>query len=163
MAKLMLSPRNRASQYHSHNFSTPNSLEKLNQYVFDFQKCPSQKYGFHHVPKTPTSVPLAMKAISRLFEQNADGKRQAEHFVVSLSVQESKELGIDGLVDIANQFCSEVIPDHQSCFAIHENTKNLHAHIIVNPVNYRTGHRLHKDANFSRNAIEYVRSLGISN
>lgn len=65
------------------------------------------------------------------------------HMVLSLDSQKyEKEVGRREMICLGNHFCN-LFMDHQSIYAIHEDTKHLHLHFIFNTVSYKDGKRYH--------------------
>lgn len=71
--------------------------------------------------------------------------RQAIHFTQSF---EGWEVTPEKAKEIAFEFLKhEHFKGYQVTFAVHTDTKNVHTHFVLNPVNYETGEGWHKDRN----------------
>lgn len=155
MARINLNPgrySKRASAtckpYPSYNYSNTDAVEKLTRYITDSQKTNPDFIYYYNVPSTgPQAVQDSFSAIRKLFGK--DHGRHAEHFVISLNKEESIMLGQKGISNIAREYCSSFAKEYQVVCAVHlEKPEQLHFHVEINPVSFRTGKRLHKDAKF---------------
>ena len=116
--------------------------------------------GFRNLPQQPEIIPLSMRAICNVYDQEKKDTRKAEHFEISLSEEESACLGLKGLKRISERYCDAFAEEYQIAYAIHENKPDqLHTHFIINPVNLKTGKRLHKDSAFLRRQRKLVMKL----
>lgn len=71
--------------------------------------------------------------------------RLAYHFVISWSPAEEAEP--EQALEIAREFCEEYLPEYEAVFAAHTDTAHMHAHIIFNSVNFKTGHKYRYEKN----------------
>lgn len=167
MAVINLNPRNPYTQgdYESYNYSNPEAVINLAEYIFNPQKTPSQYQKFYGVPNaSPECIQNSFAAIASIHNKDMKGRRKAEHFVLSFNNQ--KELseigGINGAVDVINQYCESLAVDYQLAYAAHEDKEHFHAHIIINPINYHTGKRMQKNRAFLEEQRSTVKNLVIT-
>lgn len=71
------------------------------------------------------------------------------HYTIQISDYQFDQMdrSMDRLKDCMVECCQYIFNDlgHQCCFAIHYSKEHkLHAHIVINSTNYRTGHKLHQ-------------------
>lgn len=166
MARINLNP-NRYSKkkagkfkpYPSYNYSNDDAVEKLTNYIINPEKTDSRYVNYHNVsPSTPKAVQNSFAAVQRLYGK-ASG-RHAEHFVISMSKEESAILGEEGVSRIADKYCATFAGEYQVVSAVHiERPEQLHFHVEINPVSFMTGKRLHKDGAFLRHQRMLVQKL----
>ena len=63
------------------------------------------------------------------------------HFVQSFS--EKEEITPWQANEVARELAEKLFPDYECVIATHNDTDNLHSHIIVNPVSFKSGMKLH--------------------
>ena len=164
MPRINLNPRNKKTEkfYNSHNYSNPNAVENLASYILNPDKTPSN-YTKHFgvLEASPECIQCNFAAIASIHNKDMKGRRKAEHFVISAhGKSEVQEIGgIKGFHEGIIQYCEHLTLNHQLVFAIHGNTNNLHAHIILNPINFNNGKRLQKNRKFLEDEKELVRSI----
>lgn len=100
-----------------------------------------------------------------MLTKNQYGKldgRQGYHFVISFSPDENVRK--EQLWKIAQGFVSEYLSGYEAVYAIHDDVDHLHAHIIFNSVNYRTGYKYHyKNGDWEKEIQPLVDRLCIEN
>lgn len=135
-------------KYPSYNYSNEDAVQKLTSYIINSKKTNGEYISYYNIPAASAeAVQDSFTAIQKLYGK-ADG-RHAEHFVISLSEEESKVIGTQGLFEMAEKYCSPFAEEYQILFAIHSSKpEQLHVHIELNPVSFKTGKRLHKDRTF---------------
>lgn len=164
MPRINLNPRNKKIEkfYSSRNYSNPDAVKKLASYILNPDKTPSNytKY-FGVLEATPECIQCNFATIASVHMKDMNGRRKAEHFVISAhGKSEVHEMGgIEGFYEGVTQYCEHLTADHQLVFAIHENTDNLHAHIVLNPINYHNGKRLQKNRRFLEAEKALVNSI----
>lgn len=69
------------------------------------------------------------------------------HFVLSFS-SDFDMVDVFQAQRIAYEICELFFPEHQMLFAVHENSENLHIHLLLNTINCMTGNTIHMDKSF---------------
>ena len=69
------------------------------------------------------------------------GGRQYRHYIQSFKPGEITE---DKIMEVATKWAEKAFPSHEVFIAIHNDKDHLHAHFIVNTVNFETGKKLHE-------------------
>lgn len=88
--------------------------------------------------------------------------RQGYHFVISFAPDDN--VTKEKLWKIVQGFVSEYLQGYEAVYAIHDDADHLHAHIIFNSVNYKTGYKYHyKNGDWERNIQPLVDRLCIEN
>lgn len=85
------------------------------------------------------------------FYEKTDG-RTALHMMISLEEYESDLSNVRKLMSLCNDVLKKLFPNNQAVYAIHTNTDNLHAHIIINSVALN-GKKIHQDNNFIKQKV----------
>ena len=145
--------------YASYNYSNPDAVEKLTAYIINPEKTNEDYINYYNVPSTsPEAIQDSFKAVQKLYGKE-DG-RHAEHFVISLNSNESATLGPEGIAKIAKEYCAPFAEEYQVVSAVHlEKSKQLHFHVEINPVSFKTGKRLHKDGKFLHEQRAIIKAL----
>lgn len=164
MARINLNPQNPKQQkrFKTHNYSNENSVSNLARYVLNEEKTPSNYKSFYGVPNaSPECIENSFATIAAIHQKDMHQRRKAEHFVLSFDAKdELTELGgIENALKIINEYCKPLADDHQVFCAVHEDKKHLHAHIVLNPINYHNGKRLQKNRTFLNDQRKTVDSL----
>lgn len=163
MAKINLNPQNAKyrNRYNKHNNSNENAVSNIARYITNKDKTPSHYINLYGVPdSSPDGIQTSFEAIAKIHNKDMEGRRKAEHFIISFNAHELEEIGgISSAVTIVDEYCQNIATEYQAVSAFHENTKNLHAHIMINPINYHTGKRLQKNRSFLDSQIRLVDSL----
>lgn len=113
----------------------PNTKEDLISYITRSSKTPS---GFINSVGVDTNAPA--KSMLDVAEQYGKTKGvQARHFILSFSPREVSS------PKTANEIAMDLIAylgeEYQCIYAVHEDTDQLHIHIIMNSISYLDGHR----------------------
>lgn len=90
------------------------------------------------------NVKLAVKTIETMQKYlKKDHGRRVHHFILSFSseIQEEQVIFI-----VAEAIADYLGAEYQLLYGIHMNTENLHIHIAMNAVSYRTGLKWHVSA-----------------
>lgn len=92
--------------------------------------------------------------------------RAALHMVISLPENESDTGNASDLMKLCDSVVKELFPDHQALYAIHTNTENLHAHIIINSVGLN-GKKIHQPKGYMKDIVhpcvnKYASSFGFT-
>ena len=159
--------RKNHNKYANHNYSNENAVENLTNYIFNDQK--GVVRGYFNTPANPDHIPTAFKLAAKCHNKDTTGKRKAEHFVISLSKKESSALGVYGLKQITDKFCEQFSDGYMMAYSIHENEihndgsitpePNLHAHIMLNPINIQSGLRFHRENGFPKKQSDFVKEV----
>jgi hypothetical protein len=107
--------------------------------------------GGHNVMSTDVGNAVNEMMQVKNFYNKLDG-RTALHMMISLEEFESDTKNASKLMKLCNDVLKELFPDNQAIFAIHTNTDNLHAHIIINSVGLN-GKKIHQDNNFVKKVV----------
>ena len=99
------------------------------------------------------------------FYGKTDG-RAALHGIISLPETESDVTNASALMQLCENVMKEVFPNHQSIFAVHTNTENLHIHFIVNSVGL-DGRKIHQNDKFMKEVLhpcvnKYAKQYGFA-
>lgn len=109
------------------------ALEKAINYILNPEKSsPNLIFGNGISTNTPCED---METVQALFGKNT-GRRYI-HYIISFDEDVSEEMALQVAEEAASYFSDEF----QYILAIHTNTRNNHAHVIVNAVNIRTGNK----------------------
>lgn len=128
----LLKPLNGKDRYHN-----ADAREKLTHYMFNPCKAESGYVGGVHVD--PNDIAGSMKRVVDHYHQDKPRTVQLRHFVLAFPPEELDEPAI--VCEIAQDIARYIGEDYQTIFSVHEDTQNLHAHIMFNSVSYRDGHR----------------------
>ena len=95
---------------------------------------PDPEYAFKQMLKTKKSME------EKYGNQKTKG-RQGYHFVLSFAPRDcvTPELALE----ITEKFVKRYIPDYECVFAVHDNTENIHSHIVFNSVDMVRGRKFH--------------------
>ena len=96
--------------------------------------------GYNLLLSTPENMIEQFIIVNRWYYR--DGHIPVKHIILSLDPYSyiEEQVTPQQLALIVDSFCLHEFGDeYQVIYGIHEDTKNLHAHIIVNTVNLRTG------------------------
>lgn len=163
MAKLNVNPQNPKDRkyFHDHNYSNENAVSILARYAFNDSKTPSKIRGFYGTPNSsPECIQNSFATIANIHDKDMIGHRKAEHFIFSFQHDEVDEVGeIQNATRIIDLYCQSLASEHQLFYSVHEDKKHLHAHIVINPINYRTGKRMQKNRAFLNEQLKTVDEL----
>lgn len=112
----------------------------LAAYILNPLKMPNGICGGMEVPAgvdIPTSIAVSMEAVAKHFHKEAGV--QVRHFVVSYAPDETGEPMVVGY--IAQEVTEWLSERYQVVYAVHEDTDNLHFHVMFNSVSYRNGRK----------------------
>ena len=74
--------------------------------------------------------------------RHGKAKLDAIHIVQSFSSEDSKKLIPEQYTEQGEELVQKMFPGHQFAVVTHTDTDKMHNHIIVNPVNLKTGKRI---------------------
>jgi len=115
-------------------------LDVMLRYAIDGDKTQEQVLTAYHNcwPKNPYGQMMETKR-----EMGKLDGVQGYHIIQSFADGEvTPELALE----IARQFTEECLPEYQAVIGVHTNTGHIHAHIILNSVNFITGQKYHSNA-----------------
>lgn len=95
---------------------------------------PDAEYAFQQMLDTKKNME------TRYGYQKTKG-RQGYHFVLSFSPKDA--VTPEMALEITEKFVKSYIPDYESVFAVHDNTDNIHSHIVFNSVDMINGCKFH--------------------
>lgn len=78
--------------------------------------------------------------------------RQYRHYIQSFA---PNEISKNEIMEVANRWAEKVFEGHEVYIAIHDDKDHLHAHFIVNSVNFINGKKLHE----SKKELEYKKEV----
>lgn len=78
--------------------------------------------------------------------------RQYRHYIQSFA---PNEISKNEIIEVANRWAEKVFEGHEVYIAIHDDKDHLHAHFIVNSVNFINGKKLHE----SKKELEYKKEI----
>ena len=145
--------------------------ENVIQYIFRPDKTPHGLIGGWAVD--PMYAASQMNYLSKAYGKE-DGL-QLRHFILSFSEKEVQRMGQCALIRIdeyAQYAALYYGGEYQIVYAVHEDSRHLHVHFVLNTLNYRTGKKYpgdkedletlqdmyHGGADLSRIAIELSRA-----
>ena len=80
-------------------------------------------------------------AQSIIDSQSFQGGRSKNVFfevIQSFSHEESEKLGASKITDFGSAFVTKAFPDHDFLLVTHADTKHIHNHILISPINNKT-------------------------
>lgn len=104
------------------------------EYIVAKEKTQNFKYvaGINCAPETAYEE---MKTTKK--EHNKIDGRQAYHLIISFA---ENEVDVDTAFELTEKFVREYLgDDYEAVYAVHDNTDNIHSHIVFNSVNLVTG------------------------
>jgi len=143
-----------------------NQLTRECKYIENDIKTFSGAYvGGHNVSSTNVNDAVSeMMDIKKLYGK--DDGRSALHMMISLPQDESGLYNAEKLMQLCSSVLKELFPNNQAIFAIHTNTDNLHAHLIINSVGLN-GRKIHQPKDYMINVVhpcvnKYAASYGFT-
>lgn len=131
-----------------------NALERGINYILDSEKTSSEYITSNGVGKT--SAVEDMKTVQQLLGK--DTGRRYIHFVISFDAGVSSQLAFTVASESAEYFSD----DYQYILSVHNNTKNVHAHVILNAVNVHTGKKFSQSKAEMLDFRDYVNTVLLS-
>lgn len=121
------------------------SLRNALTYILNPQKTKSEICGIlgdvQSVDVTPKAIYQEFLRVRKLFGKCCGNKsRTYTHGTVSWA---GDEISAEDVLSFANEYLSQIYPEHQVVFAVHQDTANVHFHFLVNPVSFLDGSMLH--------------------
>lgn len=140
-------------------YNNADAIDKLISYIFNSQKTT------HNITGVTSAFPLEKYKIIQqfnkvqIYHRNAKG-RKAYHLIVSFSEKEEALFRLKDYRKIGYKIAAYFDnAHHQTAFALHENTDNLHIHFAINAVNYITGKKYHMQRNDYRHVKIHVQRV----
>ena len=130
------------------------ALERGINYILDAEKTSSRYIASNGVGKT--SAVEDMKTVQQLLGK--DTGRRYIHFVISFDAGVSSQLAFTIASESAEYFADE----YQYILSVHNNTENVHAHVILNAVNVHTGKKFSQSKAEMLDFRDYVNTVLLS-
>lgn len=118
---------------HLRPYERLNPLETIEHYITDSSKAKHNYIGAGVL--MDDDYVGCMNIISTFYGETEGAK--VYHFVISFSPSEVNDPKV--AYDIAQQICYSLSVEYQVCFAVHEDTENLHIHFVFNSSSYLDG------------------------
>lgn len=121
-------------------YRNKHAIRNLIRYAINSSKTPHGIIGVLGAPyrKNADDIIDYFNQIQHFYKQRKG--RLAYHFLIEFSPNEQKLISFKDYMEIGYQIGSFFDNEcYQTVFGLHENTDNLHFHIVVNSVNYSTG------------------------
>lgn len=119
-------------------------VNRMVRYIVNPVKTPSGLIGARGVtPYDSKQMCKEFSMVRKAYEKKYG--RLAKQVIVSVDRQ--YEVEPKQLLDCAKALAKKQFPDNQCVYAVHENhdANNLHVHIAINAINYKTGRKLDFD------------------
>lgn len=114
----------------------PEDIYREIRYIYNPEKC-IYKNSINLISADPYIIMNQFLYVKSFYGKQ--GGKQLEHFVLSLDTEcEERDVEIRVLIILASFLLSE-FQDYQMTCAIHNSSKNLHVHFIMNSVNMKNG------------------------
>lgn len=143
--------------YKERNFSNPDAVTKLSKYITNSEKTPHQWISYNGIPEDVDGMNIAINGTLNFYSKNNKGQRKVDHIIISLKKTDS--LSGHQLLDLSQKFSNTFFSDHQRLCAVHEDTENLHSHLMICHVNARSGRSAHISRNDTKNFRNFVNSM----
>lgn len=118
------------------------ALKSVLNYVLNSEKTPDQiecVTGFYHGEITSDKVYKSFMKNKAAWHKESG--RLYSHVI--LSFHENENITPEEVGDFAYKFCEKAYPGHQALIVVHQDKKHLHAHIVLDSVNYENGQKIH--------------------
>ena len=121
--------------------TTHAALKGIIKYVLNPEKTPSYAYGITgHFDKKITAGNVYDSFLENKKFWNQDKGRMYRH--IELCFPPSDNISPQEARDFAVEFCEKAFSGHMAVISVHENTDDIHAHCVIDYVNYLDGKRL---------------------
>ena len=127
--------------------------EKLYNYMTEPRKTPHQLIGTVAIE---SDVVEEMNQVAEQYHKNFG--IQVRHFIVSYSKKETKNPAV--VAAIAQEVASYLGQRYQTVYAVHEDSKNLHFHIMFNPASYVDGYKYAGTETDHHNLVNAIKAAG---
>jgi hypothetical protein len=121
------------------------------KYISNTAKTAVISMGDGSIFTTANDVADTFQMVRKIHDKN-DG-RLAHHFIFSFP--SSEKINAEQAHKVALQLVKQAFPNYESVVAIHNDCKHLHAHIILNAVNTKTGMKYCDN----KASLHYLRNL----
>ena len=134
------------------------AVDSVIAYVLNPEKTRNFFFGGHGV--NVNYAAYEMKRLSEAYDKNYGTRLR--HMVVSLDKKEERKLGknryeVYQMLDaVAQHAIAYYGHEYQIIYAVHENTKHAHFHMVMNTVSYRTGKKYSGKKKDYYDFIEYL-------
>jgi len=134
-------------------YHNDDARETVIEYILNPMKAINGYIGGCYV--NPNDIVGSMNDVAQRF-----GKTQGvqlRHFVIAFHPTETRDPQL--VSQIANEISMYIGQEYQTVFAVHENTENLHIHLMLNAISHIDGHRYQgkrKDYYILLNCIKHV-------
>ena len=112
------------------------ALKAILRYVLNEEKTPSRLYAVTgHFEKEEITVSTVFDSFMENKKSwNKDAGRMYTHAIISF--HEDENITPEQVKEFAADFSAEAYPGHQVLVVVHEDQGHLHAHLVVDTVNY---------------------------
>ena len=124
----------------SHKYHDDYAVDDVIRYCIQYCKTPSRLIGGYAV--NIDQAAYEMHRLAAVFGK--DTGLRLRHMILSFSNQEIQAMGANApeyVFQIADYAARYYGFDYQIIFAVHEDTGNLHTHLVMSTVNYNTGQK----------------------
>ncbi len=136
-------------------YKNEDALDREVSYILNNTKTPNHCIGGSGVDMKCAAE--SMKQVRRKF--NKVGKTQLRHSIITFDKNEATNPHM--VKRIADKISFEIGKTYQNVYAVHENTENLHIHLVMNTVSHIDGHRyygsrreFHNDLCMMQNVVQ---------
>lgn len=136
-----------------HPYECLNPLETIEKYIMDSRKA---KHNYIGAGVLMDDDFVGCMNIISAFYGETEGA-QVYHFVITFLPSEVNDPKI--ACDIAQQICNSLSVEYQVCFAVHEDTENLHVHFVFNSRSYLDGDVYHATKEEIERLFKFVARL----
>jgi len=112
-----------------------NAREDVISYILNRNKTPHSYYQGFMVDFT--DIHGSMTKVAEKFGKTSGVKLR--HFLIAF--EENEKINAMKAYEIGKQIADYFIYEYQTVFAVHEDTKHPHIHIVINSISYVDGHR----------------------
>ena len=144
------------------HYSGDSDINNLIAYIAGHGPKKEQNILYHNasgLSKNYRKAPKQMIQVQRYF--NKSSKRRVYHMIVSFPRNYSYNERF--IIETANSIAKKCFPYHQSFYAVHDATDNLHIHFAINAVNFKTGKKWHKSkdefANLKNDILNTINTI----
>ena len=126
----ILKPLNGKGRYHD-----TNDRERVTKYILNPQKTPHCLIG--GILVDPDDIVGSMNVVAQ--QWGKERGVQLRHFILAFEPKECSDP--KRAFQIGRDLLRYIGQEYQAIFAVHENTANLHLHLMLNSISYIDGHR----------------------
>lgn len=119
-------------------YCNPDDLSNVVAYAVKEAHCQCGFYGATGMKVgSVEEMTAAMRTVKQEFQKT--GGRQLFHIVISFNDKKEGWITPEIGYRIGYEFSARFFEGYQVVFGVHDNTDNLHLHLVVNSVSYRNG------------------------